>query len=400
MKPSLPSAAADLARELRLHQIELETQNEELRRAQRELAAARDRYKHLFEVAPVGYLSLDEDGHIAELNLPGARLLGGSRDALIGTPFLTRLYHRERRRWRDHLAALVAGGPSGRLEARLALDEPGPSVVQLDTLRLPPSDPDPPFRVTLTDISERRAAEADRRITSHLLVAREAERLRVAQTLHEDLGQRLSALKIGLSLLPRDSPEPEADPGLAQAAVLGRGLDEAIAVVRRMANELRPAMLDDLGLNAAMQWLAQEGGRRLGLSVTLRAPDHEPQLEPRAIVGVYRLVEGLLAQIARDAGGAQVIITLHEDGSTLLLDLEVVAGGWPMRATPRAAGHDAIAGRKARTGLEHQALQAELRLLGATIAEPPATTGAYCLRVSLPLRASSRSRRRATACAR
>jgi signal transduction histidine kinase len=158
-------------------------------------------------------------------------------------------------------------------------------------------------------------------------------------------------------------------------------------------------MLDDLGLNAAMQWLAHEAGQRLGLSVALQVAAQEPCLEPRAIIGVYRLMEALLARIARDAGAAQVTITMREEGSTLLLDIQVAPGGWPLRATTHASGHDALAGRKARSTLEHQALQAELRLVGAQIAEPPAPAGAYYLRVSLPLRARPRGRRRTTPCA-
>ncbi len=400
MTLSPPVDAAELARELRVHQAELETQNEELRRAQLELAAARDRYRHLFEVAPVGYLSLDDGGRIAELNLTGATLLGQPREDLLGRPFSACLHRRDRRRWRSHLSALVPGGAVGRLEAMLAIEEPAPKAVQLDTLRLAQPGSEAAMRVTLTDISERRDAETDRRIAAQLIDAREAERLRVARTLHEDLGQRLSAIKIGLSLLPHGTMGADPDAGRAQAQTLQFELDESIAVVRRMANELHPAMLDDLGLNAAMQWLARDAGPRLGLGVQLHAAPRDPPLEPRTVIGVYRLMEGLLEEVARDTSGAQVLIDLREQGEALRVDMTVRPGGWPLAARSHGAPRPRPArlGRAAATIAIRPALQAELLSLGGRFLEAQAAAqaapGTYCLQVLIPLRAP-RSRTRA-----
>ena len=95
---SLPKQSADLGKyldknvqklieELRVHQIELEMQNEELRRAQVELAESRDRYFDLYDFAPVGYFTLDEEGLIVEINLAGAKLLGFERASLVKRGF-------------------------------------------------------------------------------------------------------------------------------------------------------------------------------------------------------------------------------------------------------------------------------------------------------------------------
>lgn len=391
MTPSPAADAAELARELRIHQAELETQNEELRRAQLELAAARDRYRHLFEVAPVGYLSLDEIGRIAELNVTGATLLGKAREELLGRPFDACLHRRERRRWRGHLASLVPGGAAGRLEATLANEEAAPRTVQLDTLRLAAPGPEGAMRVTLTDISARRAAETDRRIAAQLIEARDAERLRVARTLHEDLGQRLSAIKIGVSLL---SPGVAAGTDAAgePTQALQRELDATITLVRRMANELHPAMLDDFGLNAAMQWLAREAGRRLGLRVALLEAPRDPPLAPRTVIGVYRLLEGLLEEVARDTRDAQVVIALREQGGALRVDMTVQPGGWPLAPGPHpsdARARPARGGRAAGRLAVRPALKAELLLLGGRFLEGPAVAdvdpGACGLQVLIPL---------------
>ncbi len=84
-----PEEMQKLIHELNVHQIELELQNEELRRSQLELAAARDKYSDLFDFAPVGYLTFDDGGMILEANLTGAAMLGVERGSLIGKPFST-----------------------------------------------------------------------------------------------------------------------------------------------------------------------------------------------------------------------------------------------------------------------------------------------------------------------
>jgi PAS domain-containing protein len=89
-----PDAAGQVLHELRVHQIELEMQNEELRRAQEELEASRERYFDLYDLAPVGYFTLGEPGLILQANLTAAALLGVTRDALVKQP-LTRFILRE-----------------------------------------------------------------------------------------------------------------------------------------------------------------------------------------------------------------------------------------------------------------------------------------------------------------
>ena len=83
----MPEETRRTLHELRVHQIELEMQNEELRRAQAELDAARARYFDLYDLAPVGYATVSEKGLILETNLTAATLLGVARDALVRQPF-------------------------------------------------------------------------------------------------------------------------------------------------------------------------------------------------------------------------------------------------------------------------------------------------------------------------
>ena len=382
-----PPDAEHLARELHAHQIELEQQNEELLRAQFELAAARDRYQDLFEAAPVCYLSLDEAGRIAELNLTGASLLGQPRQQLLGRAFASVLHRSERRRWRNHLANLDGSAGRGRIELTLDGDDMAPRYVQADTLRVSEPTAGAALRLTLTDITERRAAETDRRIAAHLMEARESERQRVARALHEDLGQRLSALKMLLGLRARGAAAAGSatapEPGQEEVV---RGLDAAIAVVRQMVNELHPSMLEDLGLNAAMRWLADEAATRLGLHVQLHAAAGDPQLDSRTAMGVYRLVESLLDNVARTEPGAQVDIELQESGQQLHLWLTAHPGGWPARpeAAEQPGARRASRGAPSDLSRQHPGLLAELRTLGGRLIEARADGGNYRVHAVLP----------------
>ena len=92
MEPSTALEASALLHELRVHQIELEMQNEELRRAQEELGDSRAKYFELFDLAPVGYVTLDDNGTIREANLTAAGLLGAERERLAGKPLGTFIF--------------------------------------------------------------------------------------------------------------------------------------------------------------------------------------------------------------------------------------------------------------------------------------------------------------------
>ncbi len=145
--------------ELQVHQIELEMQNQELRRAQEELEASRTRYFDLFDLAPVGYLTLTEHGLILEANLAGASLFGASKSALLKQP-LTRfiasedqdIYYAARKR-------LVETGASQVFELRMLRKNAAPFWAQVESV-LAGEDPMAPVtRVVISDVTALKQAE-------------------------------------------------------------------------------------------------------------------------------------------------------------------------------------------------------------------------------------------------
>jgi two-component system, cell cycle sensor histidine kinase and response regulator CckA len=165
-----PRTSGDTGRilhELRVHQIELEMQNEELRRAQAEIEAARARYFEIYDLAPVGYVTLSEQGLILDANLTAASMLGVRRGALVKKPFSRFIFDADEDIWylhRRQLSAPNLAGPwqAGKVDAfELRMVKPDGVTFWADLNAVAAHDPDGAlvWRITLSDITDRKLAE-------------------------------------------------------------------------------------------------------------------------------------------------------------------------------------------------------------------------------------------------
>ncbi len=177
---SWPEPARALVHELRVHQIELEMQNEELRRLQVELDATRARYFDLFDLAPVGYLLVREDGLILQANLTAAAMLGEVRSALTDRPVSRSIFQADQHAFYLCRRRLADTGEPQSCELRVVKPGGAHLWVLVAMSAACADDGTPLHRVTLTDIGESKRAEA---------VQRESEeRLRVALTAAAAIG--------------------------------------------------------------------------------------------------------------------------------------------------------------------------------------------------------------------
>lgn len=178
------------------------------------------------------------------------------------------------------------------------------------------------------DITERKRAEQLmresrerlRRLAVRLQAVREEERTYLAREVHDELGQTLTGLKMDLAWLLGKPVADEAvlyDRLRAMVAVV----DATIGQVRRLSTRLRPAVLDDLGLVAAVEWQVQETSSKSGLECSLDLPVEEVKVAPNVKTSVFRILQEALTNVVRHAGARHVEVDLSVEGDQLILEV-------------------------------------------------------------------------------
>jgi len=171
------------------------------------------------------------------------------------------------------------------------------------------------------DMVERRS-ESERSLkalSERLLVVQEQERMRVAREIHDDLGQLLTALKMDvIGLMERTPPAPELAPMIDR---IGLTLENAVTAVQRISSELRPSVLDDLGLFAAIEYETQAFEERTGIECELSIPENPPAVGKAAATAIYRMVQEALTNVARHSRATRAQIQVAAEAGDLLLEI-------------------------------------------------------------------------------
>jgi|GEM_PF-328183 len=167
------------------------------------------------------------------------------------------------------------------------------------------------------DISDRKKAELEleasydavRKLTEYLQNVREEERTHIAREIHDELGQQLTVLKMDVSWLNKKITNPD-EPIRAKMKELLSMLDETVKTVRRISSELRPSLLDDLGLTAALEWQLKEFEKRSGIKTKFDAPEAEIQLSNNVKTAFFRIFQESLTNVARHSGAKKLSVSL------------------------------------------------------------------------------------------
>jgi len=378
---SLGSSAANgrslekLVQELETHQIELETQNEELRRSQIETEEARRKYSELYDFAPIGYFTLDSQGVILEANLTGAALLGLNRRGLIRRGFrqFVRQEDREKflsfcrkvleeikiqtcelRLWRrkgysldarltgivvedeekgKRLCQVAVNDISDWKEAQRSIEHAHRELqirvqertAALSQLQEQSSALREANELLQVQMQERRRAEEQafrqrsqmEGLSRRLLRLQEVERHQLALDLHDQLGQVLTSIRLNLQRVQREPNATKANPRLADAISL---LDGALVQVRQWSFDLRPPMLDDLGLVSALRWYLD---RQIRPFVTphFRGRRTEKRYPTEVETTCFRVAQEALTNVVRHAKAKNVWIEFGQTTRELQLGI-------------------------------------------------------------------------------
>ena len=183
------------------------------------------------------------------------------------------------------------------------------------------------FLAFIRDITERKKAEdelnssykAIRKLTSHLQNAREEERTHIAREIHDELGQQLTVLKMDVSWLNKKIKQLENQQLNDKAAEIVQMLNDTVNTVRRISSDLRPVLLDDLGLAAAIEWHLMEFGKRSGIKTEFFTLESAIEI-PRAIAtGLFRIYQESITNIARHAEATEVMVELFVEDKVVTM---------------------------------------------------------------------------------
>ena len=359
-----------LLHEVQVHQVELEMQNAALQEARDRVEALLEKYTDLYDFAPVGYFSLDEEGRILEANLTGAALLGVDRTPLINRRFPRFVAPASQAVFLAFLAAVFAGTAEQVCEAALlkqtgepfwanihgapTLSVRGPrrwcrvAVSDITTLKHSQEAHRRMEALTVTNrelqreiirrqavedaltaseqhqtqlLEQSRAMQDQLRHLSHrILQAQEEERKRISRELHDEITQTLVGINVHLETLVRDA-QGHPDGFKQKIARTQRLVEKSVHIVHQFARELRPTALDDLGLISTLHSFLKEFTKRTGIRVGFKAFAAVDQLESASRIVLYRVVQSALTNVAQHAQASRVTVSLRELPGAVRLEI-------------------------------------------------------------------------------
>jgi PAS domain S-box-containing protein len=278
----------------------------------------------LLDSAMDGIITVDEQEKIVLYNRAAEKIFGWPGTQVMGRPLNTLLPERYRAAHHGHIHRFAATGVTSRrmggstvIYGLRASGEEFPmeaSISQLSTAE------GKLFTVILRDVTERVRAQQDlAAFAAQASVIREQEKSRVARELHDELAQSLTALKMD-AIWTRDNLG-DANPGArAKLDEMLAMLDASVAATRRIAADLRPLVLDDLGLVPAIEWLVQNFTQRSGVACELEV-DEELELREPYATAVFRIVQESLVNVAKHARARHVKVALVRTRSEIRLSV-------------------------------------------------------------------------------
>jgi len=321
-------------------------------------------YFVLLDAMSDGATLLEPDGAILFCSRSFGDITGVSLESLRGTKFQRLVVSGERASFEELLREGASRQVAREFRLRTRNGSATPVTVALSTLPLGASsrssalnsrDGTVVLMAIVTDLTYRKAAEATRALLlERLISAEDDERRRIARELHDETGQSLTALLVGLRTIADIAKVPEVRKvALRLRDVAAQTVDD----VGRLARGLHPAVLDDKGLAAAARRYVGDYARSFGTDVEFVAGELDaPRLAPLVAATMYRILQETLTNVARHARAKRVVVELKRDASTLEL-----------LARDDGAGFDVTRARDAESGLGLHGMRERVTLLGGSI---------------------------------
>jgi PAS domain S-box-containing protein len=268
-------------------------------------------YRRMVESMNEGAVTLIPDGTIFYCNSRFSEMVQVDCEKLVGLRFKDLILPEEQSAFETLFT--TAGRHGARGEFCLQNPEGSCTPVQLSIYELE-GDTASGVSIIATDITERiRAEEKIRGLASQLAMAEQEERQRISQILHDDLQQRLFAIKTQLSFLVNDS-DPAKSPASMKEELkqIQRWLSDAIGITRSLSIDLSPIILQGEGLAEAILWLASQMKERHGLIIQMEARDNLKDLDNHMRMLLFQTIRELFFNVVKHAGTLHTTITLEQ----------------------------------------------------------------------------------------
>jgi PAS domain S-box-containing protein len=308
------------------------------KKVQQGLLDSQARFQGIIDSAMDAIITIDESQRVVLFNTAAERMFGCAATEALGETLDRFIPSRFREAHRLHVQNFGATGATsramGKLKPLTAIRADGREFPIEASISQTKVGATKLFTVILRDITERKAAqealsrseEQLRALAIRLQRAREEEASRIARELHDQLGRYLTMIKMDVLLIDKIAarqPSVEDIHSIGEKArMMLEALDETVQVVRKIATELRPGILDDLGLAAAVDWQAKEFERRAGVVSVVRVTEEDLDLSREQATAFFRIFQEILTNVARHAKAERIWINLESQEGTVALEVE------------------------------------------------------------------------------
>jgi PAS domain S-box-containing protein len=275
---------------------------------------------------------MDLAGNIIFWNLQAEKVFGWEKEEIIGRPLADTIvpaaYRERHKKGMQHYLKTGQGPLLNKLVEITAINKNGVEF-PVELAIIPVKDNGNEFFCSfIQDITERKKSEEKikqsheqlRQLASHLQDVREEEQKRIAREVHDELGQQITGLKMDVAWIRKKiaghTESVSIQEKLKEMTTL---LDSAVKTIRKIASELRPSILDDMGLIAALEWQTLEFQKRFSIPVVFKSSARQIELDPTIATNLFRLYQESLTNIARHAEAKNVSAELdvHKKQVTL-----------------------------------------------------------------------------------
>jgi len=344
------------------------------------LRASEQHYRRLVEILPDAVALIDKQFRLAGLNQRAAAMLGYAGPVeLLGKSVFDLIQTKDHDRFRADIRKALKTGAAGSAEYVFFRREGRSMPVEMSVaLSTAPDGESLGWVIVARDVTESKRAEEElRRLPRRITEAQEAERLRVARELHDGVNQVIASATMRLRRVQDtlSAQNPAASELLSRCHKL---LVQALEETRRIARNLRPNDLDELGLSAACRNLCKELQARTGLVVKCQFTRFDRFLPPMVDLGLFRIVQEALNNVEKHACAKLVRLRIAIQRQAIVLKIQDDGRGFDP-ATPRAA-------KGAEGGIGLSSLRERASALGGTceLVSNPRQGTAITVRVPLP----------------